>query len=508
MTITTAPMKRTMHAVGIAVSACAVWTAPAFAQDSVKIELKQLAPAEARSTRAVSTISSLRGLPDGSVFINDNQRRQIVRFDGSLKNEQVVADTGSGAPIPYGSRQMGMLPYLGDSTILVDPGTSALLVLDNRGRLARIMAPPRYNDINTLASMNLGSNAFDTKGQLVYREGSVGGGPNIAQMLGSGGGAPSGGDRGGRGGGMTGQARGGGPPGQSRGGGEQPQTRGAGGGFPGGGRGGSNGRTSPDSIPVVRANFDTRKTDSVAWIKVPKTETSMTRGDDGSTRIASKINPLPQGDDWVLMSDGTVAVIRVLDYHVDWYNVDGTHTASERLPFDWKRITDDEKTRMVDSLNVLAKAASERMAAGGNSNFRISFEVVDAAKLPDYYPPVRAGASMADHNGNLWILPTTSNLQAQLAAQQNTSGGGRGGFGGGRGGPPSATGDSAARATAPATPLSPPAVYDVVNRKGELTYRVQVPAGRQLVGFGPDGSVYLSVREGRELFLEKTRIVQ
>ena len=57
-------------------------------------------------------------------------------------------------------------------------------------------------------------------------------------------------------------------------------------------------------------------------------------------------------------------------------------------------------------------------------------------------------------------------------------------------------------------PISPSAVYDVVNRKGELTYRVQVPAGRQLVGFGPNGTVYLAVREGREIFLERTHVVK
>ena len=85
----------------------------------------------------------------------------------------------------------------------------------------------------------------------------------------------------------------------------------------------------PDSVPIVRVNFDTRKADSVAWVKVPKNESSMTRGDDGSMRFTTKINPLPQGDDWALLSDGTVAVVRVLDYHVDYYTPDGKHTASE-----------------------------------------------------------------------------------------------------------------------------------------------------------------------------------
>ena len=52
-----------------------------------------------------------------------------------------------------------------------------------------------------------------------------------------------------------------------------------------------------------------------------------------------------------------------------------------------------------------------------------------------------------------------------------------------------------------------PLVYDVVNRKGELVHRVQLPAGRQIVGFGPGGAIFVTVREGREVFLEKTRIV-
>ncbi len=53
-----------------------------------------------------------------------------------------------------------------------------------------------------------------------------------------------------------------------------------------------------------------------------------------------------------------------------------------------------------------------------------------------------------------------------------------------------------------------PLVYDVVNRSGELVQRVQLPAGRQLAGFGTNGTIYLAAREGREMFIEKTRIVK
>jgi hypothetical protein len=48
-------------------------------------------------------------------------------------------------------------------------------------------------------------------------------------------------------------------------------------------------------------------------------------------------------------------------------------------------------------------------------------------------------------------------------------------------------------------------VYNVINRKGELIDRVQLPANRVLVGFGEGGVVYLAVRDGSTAHLEKAR---
>ena len=49
-------------------------------------------------------------------------------------------------------------------------------------------------------------------------------------------------------------------------------------------------------------------------------------------------------------------------------------------------------------------------------------------------------------------------------------------------------------------------VYNVINRKGELIDRVQLPANRVLVGFGTGGVVYLAVRDGATAHLEKARV--
>ncbi len=85
-------------------------------------------------------------------------------------------------------------------------------------------------------------------------------------------------------------------------------------------------------------------------------------------------------------------------------------------------------------------------------------------QLPDYKPPFFAGAVRADTDGNLWVrtIPTR------------------------------------------AIPGGP--VYDVIDREGRLTERVQVPAGRSIIGFGPNGAVYLLARENGKLSLEKARV--
>jgi hypothetical protein len=128
---------------------------------------------------------------------------------------------------------------------------------------------------------------------------------------------------------------------------------------------------------------------------------------------------------------------------------------------------------------------------GGGRGFRPSFEPVDAQFLPDYYPPIRAGSTVADYDGNLWVLPATSSLAGQMAAM--IPAGARGQI------PPGVL--PAGMTAAPTAGLA----YDVINRKGELVERVQLPVGRSIAGFGPDGVVYLTARQGREVFLEKVR---
>ena len=88
-------------------------------------------------------------------------------------------------------------------------------------------------------------------------------------------------------------------------------------------------------------------------------------------------------------------------------------------------------------------------------------QVVTLDELPDYRPPFRLAAARGDLDGNLWIRTT-----------KMVKGG---------------------------------AVYDVINRQGVLTDRIQVPPGRVIAGFGAGGVVYMGVLDGTTARLERAR---
>jgi hypothetical protein len=252
-----------------------------------------------------------------------------------------------------------------------------------------------------------------------------------------------------------------------------------------------------DSAPIYRIDLATRARETLSYIAIPKQAPSMVRNAAGRpTGLAVLTNPMPLVDDWALMPDGRVAVVRGADYHVDWLELDGRWVETGKIPYHWERLDDDAKARVIDSTraeaektrdalkkaiesnpgnaNEMATAAglpgvmviSKNLGDGenGTPTQEISVPVtklVDAKQIADYRPVFRMGAVRADAEGNLWVRTTT----------------------------PSASG----------------AIYDVINGKGTLVDRVQVPFGRVVSGFGP-GVVYMGVLDAHGARLERAKI--
>lgn len=435
---------------------------------------RPLGAVEATAPEMLGSVSMARALPGGRVLVLDGIGRRVLLFEKGLASFTVVADTTPATGNAYSGRAGGLIAYRGDSTLFVDPQSLSMLVIDPMGKVGRVISVPRPNEAMSLVAGNSGIPAFDGADRLVYRESSFRfAAPGRASA---------------EGGRVRVEA--------NRAAGERPAMV-----FP----------EFPDSAAIVRIELATRKLDTVTFIKVPKMRMTSTTDTSGRTMMTSVINPLPQLDDWAVLSDGSIAVVRGLDYHVDWFKPDGSKSTTAKLPFEWRPLNDSSKAAFLDSTKVqmekLRSAAMAQMAAnpgqpmrmpgagdgaamppmvvfrmqagppgggggdsprprdqasGGAPTFSMPpLMFVEPNELPDYVPPFSAGAARADVDGNLWI-------RTSIVVN---------------GGP----------------------IYDVIDARGALIDRVVLPAGRVIAGFGPDGIVYMGVRGEKGVTLEQAR---
>src|SRR5262249_6669086 len=68
-----------------------------------------------------------------------------------------------------GARAGGIIPYLGDSTLFVDPAGLSMLVIDPSGAIARVASLPRSQDAAAFANNNATLPGLDAQGRLIYR---------------------------------------------------------------------------------------------------------------------------------------------------------------------------------------------------------------------------------------------------------------------------------------------------------------------------------------------------
>jgi hypothetical protein len=154
--------------------------------------------------------------------------------------------------------------------------------------------------------------------------------------------------------------------------------------------------------------------------------------------------------------------VRGLDYHIDWINADGTRTSTPRIAHDWHRLSDSEKTVILDSarryIDSLSKVTADQQARTDSISKAMGRPLAprrtevhvwpSATDLPDYRPIISrnfGGGVKADADDTLWSLQGGSSRLVQGSGA--------------------------------------PAVYDLVNRQGRLIDRVQLPPTLSLAGF-------------------------
>jgi len=371
----------------------------------------------ARTTATFGAILGVRELSDGRVLVNDAGRHQLEVFDPSLATPTVALDSMPGGSNSYGPRPGQIVRYVGDSTIMTRGFGEPVVLLDPAGRVNRAIALPEYQNAAGFPMPFVAPQAADPQGRLYSRGGTMVRGENGVGV-------------------------------------------------------------SADSVLILRADLDTRIVDVVGTLHTAVLKNQTDPPENGNRVVTTIVQPVPTEDSWAVLSDGTLAFVRGRDYHVDWVLPDGATRSTDKLPFDWRRLTDDEKQKLADSAKVVwdslmtirnrrvnvpargdgggdgttpgrgrSSGGVEPSGQAGSVQRMIS---VPLSEIPDYFPPIHRNAAIPDLDGNLWVLTTTT---AQSRHGE--------------------------------------LVYDILNPARGLYQRVRMPIGRSIAGFGRGGVVYL-----------------
>jgi hypothetical protein len=415
----------------------------------VSLFAQGLAPVPTRSlgpvvatSRPLAQVREVRQLPDGRVVVNDFGAKQLLLFDSLLKTSIVALDSAG----PTDRRRYGsggaLVPYLADTTLFVDFAAAALLILDGNGAVVRQTAPPSWNVITSPVRL-------DTKGRLIF-----------ARM------------------------------------GSQSMTAPSG------------ARISLSYSGVFGFDMTRRAVDTVFWIRADTTfaDGSGSRGGGSAAPRPATSLLFPIVDEHAVMSDGTIAIVRGEDYHIDWLGPDGTIMRSPRVAHEWKRLTADDKKHIADSITIARDSTNKaRLAeASGQSGMRPFWDAVGRLTISPP-PPGRAAATGAT---GVAVAPPRPLASYPVPPQALTPI------------PPDVVPDFlpaiAARLLTdqdnrlwiPRAPTSLPPntrVFDIVDRSGKLIDRVSVDPSITIAGFGKGGIVYLFVRDGGVGRLQKVR---
>ena len=253
--------------------------------------LKTLAKPDAEYAEPFTQINGVRELRDGRVIVSDVREKTVQLVDLKAGSAQKIGREGSG-PGEY-AMPMRLLALPGDTSVVYDPLNRRFLVIGPDGK-AGPFAPVRAGRRRATVRVSMGARYTDARGRLY----SVG--PNFAI-------GPNG----------------------------EPTIVGHGADHP------ARPRDEEDRHARLR-------------LHVPTTTIRTSQGGTNVSIRAGGGNPFAAADDWAVTPDGRLAIVRVKDYHVDWYAPNGQKTSGPAIAYEKLKVTEDDK-----------KAFRERRANGG-----------------------------------------------------------------------------------------------------------------------------------------------
>lgn len=208
---------------------------------------------------------------------------------------------------------------------------------------------------------------------------------------------------------------------------------------------GPNGPSLSDTAPVLRLDPKKKKTDTLAAVRIGSPGMKMS-GDvqKGGGSVRLEVPAFPIVDEWGLLPDGRIVVVRGGDYHLELITDAGDVKVLPPVPYTKVAITDADKAELQKAREVMQKEVGKVMegARSATPNGKMpAFAVEMPSTWPTHKPAFIQTALKIAPNGELWV--------ARLGA-----------------------------ANAKTT------LHDVFTSAGVLRLRVELPAKTRVVGIG------------------------
>ena len=213
---------------------------------------------------------------------------------------------------------------------------------------------------------------------------------------------------------------------------------------------GPNGPAAAESTAILRIDRAAKATDTLGWVRVPKSDVQASGGQGNMNIRIGGANPYAPRDEWVVTPDGRVGVIRSPEYRVDW--VVPTRVQGPAIAYQRVKLSEGHKQQWRDSRRNATMIAvtnnnGRRSVSTGSPGGRGGPPLPEPTDWPEYMPPFAGqNAVFVAPNGNIWVART--------------------------------------RDAADKVPT-----YDVIDAAGKVAMRVALPPQTRVVGFG-NGVVY------------------
>lgn len=344
------------------------------------------APASEHS-EPFSSIGSLRELSDGRVLVTDIIEERILVLDLRRGRATSIGRIGSG-PVEF-SRPGPLLPAGGDTTWMLDSDNARLVRIHPDGTLGQSFSllaregPFRTDESGTRVTVDRPRSSIhpqyiDPLGRM-FEEKRVG----VSQR---------------------------------------------------------SDRITRDSAAILRWDLTSGVADTLAWLYTASSFATATARPPGRVAVftTSVHVPFNSRDAWAMGRDGSIAIVRAGEYHVEWITPDLRLIVGEPIPYERIRITESDREEAIGRTVAAAARAAERMPVDAAAPDLAP--AMRRMEWPGYKPPF-TGDPHVDPANRVWI-PLT----------------------------PSRVGD--------------PVTYDVVDRTGRRVERVRMPPSTIIIGFG------------------------